>query len=315
MLSNSEKEKILLDLLAQNEALKNENDSLTIQIEEEKSKLNKNYTIKDFKDQELDKLKDDLEDAKNILKEKDKQFRETYRQYKSQKEKSKNIKSQIDEINGIMAILNEEYNKLSSSIPHSQPSSVPLSPKNDNMSEEVVSFAKMSTESEIEKLEKIKKEYDSLVLEETKLNEDISLKEKIFSNLCNEYAKLKKDIYTTEQKTSTNEKIFLKNKDKIEKINVAISSLRQKFTNNKSVYSSIEKNITKKLYFIRYSNSLVRSLFNIINTRRLQIEMLRSASLREIESQQNLFVKLNQFQAQLENNYYEYLSLIEAEDE
>ena len=127
--------------------------------------------------------------------------------------------------------------------------------------------------------------------------------------------RLKKEIYITEQKISSNEKIMLKNKDKIEKINVAINSLRQKFTNNKSVYSSIEKNITKKLYFIRYSNSLVRSLFNIINTRRLQIEMLQSASMREIESQQNLFGKLNQFQAQLENNYYEYLSLIETEDE
>ena len=122
-------------------------------------------------------------------------------------------------------------------------------------------------------------------------------------------------MYITEQKISSNEKIMLKNKDKIEKINVAINSLRQKFTNNKSVYSSIEKNITKKLYFIRYSNSLVRSLFNIINTRRLQIEMLQSASMREIESQQNLFGKLNQFQTQLENNYYEYLSLIETEDE
>ena len=43
--------------------------------------------------------------------------------------------------------------------------------------------------------------------------------------------------------------------------------------------------------------------------------MLQSASMREMESQQNLFGKLNQFQTQLENNYYEYLSLIETEDE
>ena len=314
MLSNSEKEKILSDLLSQNEALKKENDSLTVQIEEEKAKISKNYIIKDFKDQELEKLKDDLENAKNILKEKDKQFRETYRQYKSQKEKSKSIKSQIDEINGIITILTEEYSKLSSNIQNFPPS-IPQIPEKDNMSEEVMSFAKMSTESEIEKVEKIKNEYESRVLEETKINEDIALKEKIYSNLCDEFAKLKKEIYITEQKISSNEKIMLKNKDKIEKINVAINSLRQKFTNNKSVYSSIEKNITKKLYFIRYSNSLVRSLFNIINTRRLQIEMLQSASMREIESQQNLFGKLNQFQTQLENNYYEYLSLIETEDE
>ena len=130
MLSNSEKEKILSDLLSQNEALKKENDSLTVQIEEEKAKISKNYTIKDFKDQELEKLKDDLENAKNILKEKDKQFRETYRQYKSQKEKSKSIKSQIDEINGIITILTEEYSKLSSNIQNFPPS-VPQIPEKD----------------------------------------------------------------------------------------------------------------------------------------------------------------------------------------
>ena len=53
-------------------------------------------------------------------------------------------------------------------------------------------------------------------------------------------------------------------------------------------YELIKSLINYKLYFIRFSNSLVRSFFNIINTRRIQIDIMKK--FKTDKREQNLII-------------------------
>ena len=274
------------DVIRENYQLEKENEELKKKIEEEKRKEEKVNEV--IKDEELEKIKKELDERKEELKRKDKKYREIKRGYKNNKDKIKTLNQQIKDIENLISILNEEYEKN----------------KNDN--KENIQYDLCNTSNEL------KKEDDELMQMIIKADNDIEVRENIYSSLCDEYAKLNKEIYILNQKIiSTNESIS-KNKEKTNKIESYITSLKSKFDNSKSLYVSLDASITTKLYFIRFSNSLLRSFFNIINTRRVQIEILRSLPSSSFQSLSPLFSQLNHYQSHLTQNYYDFLSLLES---
>ena len=274
------------DVIRENYQLEKENEELKKKIEEEKRKEEKVNEV--IKDEELEKIKKELDERKEELKRKDKKYREIKRGYKNNKDKIKTLNQQIKDIENLISILNEEYEKN----------------KKDN--KENIQYDLCNTSNEL------KKEDDELMQMIIKADNDIEVRENIYSSLCDEYAKLNKEIYILNQKIiSTNESIS-KNKEKTNKIESYITSLKSKFDNSKSLYVTLDASITTKLYFIRFSNSLLRSFFNIINTRRVQIEILRSLPSSSFQSLSPLFSQLNHYQSHLTQNYYDFLSLLES---
>ena len=59
---------------------------------------------------------------------------------------------------------------------------------------------------------------------------------------------------------------------------------------------------------------MVRSLFNIINIRRLHIEMLKIFSKRELESYGSLFKKLDDTENKIIIEYNEFFNYIKREE-
>ena len=274
------------DVISENYQLEKENEELKKKIEAEKRKEEKVNEV--IKDEELEKIKKELDERKEELKRKDKKYREIKRGYKNNKDKIKTLNQQIKDMENLIFILNEEYEKN----------------KKDNKEKIQYDFCNTSNE--------LKKEDDELMQMIIKADNDIEVRENIYSSLCDEYAKLNKEIYILNQKIiSTNESIS-KNKEKTNKIESYITSLKSKFDNSKSLYVSLDASITTKLYFIRFSNSLLRSFFNIINTRRVQIEILRSLPSSSFQSLSPLFSQLNHYQSHLTQNYYDFLSLLES---
>ena len=276
------------DVIRENYQLEKENEELKEKIEEEKRKEEKGNEL--IKDEELDKIKKELDERKEELKRKDKKYREIKRGYKNNKDKIKTLNQQIKDMENLIEILSEEYKKYN----------------RDDSIKEKVNFDICTTSNELNK------EDDEISQMNIKADNDIEVRENIYSSLCDEYGKLNKEIYMIEQKIiSTNESIS-KNKEKTNKIESYITLLKSKFDNSKSLYASLDASITTKLYFIRFSNSLLRSFFNIINTRRVQIEILRSIPSSSFQSLSPLFSQLNHYQSHLTQNYYDFLSLLES---
>ena len=85
--------------------------------------------------------------------------------------------------------------------------------------------------------------------------------------------------------------------------------MRSKLNKNKSVVDKLEEEMSNKLYFIRFSNSLVRSFFNIINTRRLQVEMIKNLDKQEKSVYDLMFKRLDEYENSLLREYREYIIL------
>jgi hypothetical protein len=80
---------------------------------------------------------------------------------------------------------------------------------------------------------------------------------------------------------------------------------------NKKIYEKNEKVLNYSLFFIRFSNSLVRSFFNIINVRRVQIKLIETSSKDTLYGYKFLFKKLDELELNLISEYKDYLSLLD----
>jgi hypothetical protein len=86
-------------------------------------------------------------------------------------------------------------------------------------------------------------------------------------------------------------------------------AIQHRLKKNKKIYEKVESELNYSLYFIRFSNSLVRSFFNIINVRRIQIKMFEKGSKESISNYNFLFKKLDELELSLIGEYKEYLAL------
>jgi hypothetical protein len=136
-----------------------------------------------------------------------------------------------------------------------------------------------------------------------------------FENLDQEYNQNEKEYYTLAmKKTDLNFKLKIL-EDKIENQKLAekeseerIKQISLKLNKNKNIFEKTEKDLNNSLYFIRFSNSLVRSFFNIINVRRIQIKMLQNG--KKNENYNFLFTKLEDLEQSLITEYTDFQNLI-----
>lgn len=135
-----------------------------------------------------------------------------------------------------------------------------------------------------------------------------------FKNLEEVFKILKIENSNNEKRYKNIINFFENHESFIKKFESEMIMLKNRIEVNKSIYERLEKEIIIKLYFVRFSNSMVRSLFNIINIRRLHIEMLKVFSKKDMESYKNLFKKLDDTEFKILKDYDEFILFINKED-
>jgi hypothetical protein len=178
---------------------------------------------------------------------------------------------------------------------------------------------------ESEKINKLKKDTEKKLFSiKSKLktkNFDLNFAIEEFENLQNCYK-----IYEVEHGELRKENIIMEKRNKflmkfledheifIKKFDSEMKIIKNRIELNKTIFEKLEKDMLLKLYFVRFSNSMVRSLFNIINIRRLHIEMLKIFSKRDMESYVSLFKKLDDTEGKIINEYNKFFEFIKIEE-
>jgi exonuclease SbcC len=134
-------------------------------------------------------------------------------------------------------------------------------------------------------------------------------------NNQNNYVILIRENFELKNKLQKYEKYLEKNEFYSKNIESELYLVKSKLSNNKNTFEKIEEDMNYKLYFIRFSNSLVRSFFNIINTRRIQIEMLKNLDNNQRQVYHMMFKKLDDLEINIIKEYRHYLTLCEEETE
>ena len=76
-------------------------------------------------------------------------------------------------------------------------------------------------------------------------------------------------------------------------------AIKNSLKTNRNIYDKIEDNINYKLYFVKFSKTLMVSFFNIINARKIQLEMINNLSKSEKQIYDSLFRKLDEVEHKL----------------
>lgn len=105
-----------------------------------------------------------------------------------------------------------------------------------------------------------------------------------------------------------NHEIFIKNFES------EMGLIKNRIDLSKAIYDNLQKDFILKLYFVRFSNSMVRSLFNIINIRRLHIEMLKIFSERDMKNYSNHFKKLDETETKIVKEYHDFYNFVKKEE-
>jgi len=173
----------------------------------------------------------------------------------------------------------------------------------------------LKIKSEIEiSIKKLSKSIKENVAQMEKLFAQCEQGEKAYKKLESEYGFLKTENLQSEKKYKTILNFLASHEIFIKKFESEMMILKNKIELNKSVYSMLEKDLILKLYFVRFSNSMVRSLFNIINIRRLHIEMLKLFKKKEMESYASMFKKLDETELKILREYDDFLNYVKKED-
>lgn len=124
-----------------------------------------------------------------------------------------------------------------------------------------------------------------------------------------EHAVLIHENYNLNTKLKKLEKSTKLIENSLKNVEKDIMSIRNTLNANKTEILNIENDLNNKVYFIRFSNSLVRSFFNIINTRRLQMEISSNLDKQEIKAISFMFDRLNKIESNLLKEYNEFLTI------
>ncbi len=107
----------------------------------------------------------------------------------------------------------------------------------------------------------------------------------------------------------------MKKESFIKKSQNEIVSIKNSLKTNKNLYDKIEDNINYKLYFVKFSKTMMVSFFNIINARKIQIEMINNLTKSEKQIYDSLFRKLDEVELKLIKEYKEYVNIMDEEME
>jgi DNA repair exonuclease SbcCD ATPase subunit len=215
--------------------------------------------------------------------------------YKQTKKKHQRVVHKVKEADGeiklyatLLVALKEEKNNLAES---SYPDPY------DEIVNENLSHLQLELKRKSDLLDKINEKYKSL---ENQYNRN----EREYTLLSKKKFDLNMEIKTYQEKLE----LSIKNEKYLDNEFLITHTKIQK---NKIVLEKIEENLNKSLYFIRFSNSLVRSFLNITNIRKLQIRMLKFMNKIEFCNYEHFFKKLDELETILITEYKAYLSLCE----
>jgi chromosome segregation protein len=271
----------------------------------------------------IEKLKEELNELIFADKTKEKYLKEIKIRNKIECEKIEKIVNETNELDNYKQILDRElkniennYNEKELKIQQENEIKNNSNKKNSTINKELLGNLLKSIEkalSERETLESCLNQIKSEISDTNKKIEHIKCE---FTNITVEieknqdvYVTLSRDKYEMNKMIKFYESYLVKYEGFVKTVENDLLVLKNKFRNNKSLFEKIEENLTYTLYFIRFSNSLVRSFFNIINTRRLQIEMIKNLHPEEKQAYDFMFKKLDELQSKLEKEYKDYVLL------
>jgi hypothetical protein len=307
------------------------------------NKLNSNRSIpsnrshhpeKEFEDKEINRLKEDLEETELILKTKKNYMNDLRKQIKIKTKNLENIFNDISLLSSDMQNLNEEKIKIEDELNLKNKEIEILTQENkEKCNQELDQFNRSKANKEkvnlLNSFDKILQEKQNLENSVISMREEIKNKNltiiasiETYNSLLleieenqNIYANLSFENFNLKKKIKKYKVFFEKYENFLKSIEADVSLMRSKLNKNKTEVDKMEEEMSNKLYFIRFSNSLVRSFFNIINTRRLQIEMIKNLDKQEKSVYDLMFKKLDEYESGLLREYREYLILCEEKVE
>jgi chromosome segregation ATPase len=142
-----------------------------------------------------------------------------------------------------------------------------------------------------------------------KFSEDYTALEAEYNNNEKEYNKLSKCKFDLNFKIKKLQDHITAQTEQSKENEQEMEELQINLKKYKTIYERLETELNHSLYFIRFSNSLVRSFLNIINVRKLQIDMLKRLSKPDIHLYEFLFKKIDEYELTLVSEYKNYISL------
>lgn len=280
--------------------------------------------IKDepYKNYEIQQYKDQLHEMELNFKAKRKYYKELRRNLQTLSKIKQNLPHEIDKSKADLTSLNSELCIITDNFHHSQKQLDNLDNEKQNLFYVQCDLRKQLGDS-ISSLDKHLQEKKNLEENITIQRKNIQIKNETITALEQQITDITMEIETNQNEyvRSTKEKCNLINEIKQYQTELSnyenftqttakeITVLQDKFKTDKETYKKIDTDLNRKLYFIKFSNSLVRSFFNIINTRRLQIEIIKKLKVEDRKEYEAFFLKLDLLQAKLEKEYKDYSHL------
>lgn len=283
---------------------------------------------KEFEDSEINRLKDELEETELILKTKKNYINDLKKQLKIKTKNLESISNDILILSTDINNLNEDKNKFEDELNFKNKEIEILTQENkdkcnqelDQINKSKANKEKVNLLNSYDKILREKQNLENLVtsMREEVKNKNLTLLSSIetYNSILleieenqNTYSNLLLENFNIKKKVKKYQIFFEKYENFLKSIEADVSLMRSKLNKNKSVVDKLEEEMSNKLYFIRFSNSLVRSFFNIINTRRLQVEMIKNLDKQEKSVYDLMFKRLDEYENSLLREYREYIIL------
>jgi len=340
-------------LLEENKNLNNLNKKLLNDLKESKNfsrveSLTAEETsvnpLKEFltSESEMENLQKEIDQIKIVFESKRKKLNETKRKIKKKMSEIEKIEKDKDDILINFEIMREELKKLEEEYSNLNKKVQSHNYESNNLNNYLSESLNITADFDknilaIKKAEQIfsqkkssKENHNKILIENLIQNLNIynehlsTLTEKVNESIENYY---KTSIDTEENKKRNNE-LLKQNEILINKIDQhrkfiedfkrnakkEFQSIKSNLAKSKSEFKKVEEEINYKLYFIRFSNSLVRSFFNIINTRRIQIDIMKKFKTEKREQYKKIFDSLDELEATLLIEYNQYMTLCDGFD-
>jgi chromosome segregation ATPase len=290
---------------SETENLQKEIDQLKIVFESKRKKLNETKRKIKKKMTEIEKIEKDKEDIlinfeimREELKKLEEEYSDSNKKIQSHNYESNNLNNYFSESlnitadfdKNILAIKKAEqiFSKKRSSKENSNKNLIENLIQNLNSYNEHLSTLTEKVNESIENFYKTSRDIE----EHKKRNNELLKQNEILINKIDQHKKFIEDFKRNAKKE--------------------YQSIKSNLAKSKSEFKKIEEEINYKLYFIRFSNSLVRSFFNIINTRRIQIDIMKKFKTEKREKYKKIFDSLDELEATLLIEYNQYMTLCEG---
>lgn len=165
--------------------------------------------------------------------------------------------------------------------------------------ERTIELLRVNLEKTNQKIKSVESSIDEIESSKVNLDNDLAL----------EFLKKKEFEFNLEKVQSNIDDV----KTLIQNCEYEIERLSERVIANKEYLETLELELQHIYYFIKYSNSLINSIFNIVNTRRIQIELVCKFDMNPSTMSKEAFAKLDDMEQELFSEYYSILNSFKAD--